>query len=55
MVGELASGLCFVIEVTSIEHGEDTPTVFRQLVGPSDPVSSIIPNISFLNLSGVIC
>lgn len=37
VVSELASGLCFVLEVSSSEHGDDTVQVLRDLVGPADP------------------
>lgn len=39
MVQQLMSGPCIALEVTSGRHGDLTPTKFRELVGPSDPVS----------------
>lgn len=33
------SGPCIALEVTSGRHGDLTPTKFRELIGPSDPVS----------------
>lgn len=38
MIQQLVSGPSLAMEITSI-HGADTPTKFREFVGPSDPVS----------------
>lgn len=35
MVNELCSGPCFAFEITG--RGENTPTDFRDFVGPADP------------------
>ncbi|XP_045603179.1 nucleoside diphosphate kinase homolog 7 isoform X2 [Procambarus clarkii] len=37
MIQQLVSGPSLAMEITSI-HGADTPTKFREFVGPSDPV-----------------
>lgn len=36
MVTELCSGPCMALEITG--KGIDTPTIFRELCGPADPV-----------------
>lgn len=42
MVQQLMSGPLLALEITSSVHGAETPLKFRELVGPSNPVSGYL-------------